>query len=72
MVNLFQSLIERHEEDIEDWYFNLQDKFTFQDYVCRKKALRKGEDSCLVDKAQKKKKKSKEKAKGETGGKDEL
>ena len=72
MVNLFQSLIERHEEDIEDWYFNLQDKFTFQDYVCRKKALRKGEDSCLADNVQKKKKKSKTKAKGETGRKEEL
>ena len=66
-----ESLIERHEEDIEDWYFNLQDKFTFQEYVCRKKALKKGEDSCLAEKV-KKKKKSKEKTKGETGNKQEL
>ena len=66
-----QSLVERHEEDIEDWYFNLQDKFTFQEYVCRKKALKKGEDSCLAEKV-KKKKKSKEKTKGETGNKQEL
>ena len=68
-----QSLLERHEEDIEDWYFNLQDKFTFQEYVCRKKALKKGEDSCLTETVtKKKKKKSKEKSKGETGTKDEL
>ena len=70
MIYLLQSLVERHEEDIEDWYFNLQDKFTFQDYVCRKKALGKGEDSCLADKVKKKKKNKKNK--GETGGKDEL
>ena len=66
----FQSLIERHEEDIEDWYFNLQDKYSFTEYVCSKKAL-KGEDSCLTEKVKKKKKNSKKK-KGETGEKDEL
>ena len=63
-------MIERHEEDIEDWYFNLQDKFTFTEYVCEKKAL-KGEGSCLTEKV-KKKKKSKSKDKGETVLKDEL
>ena len=65
-------MVERHEEDIEDWYFNLQGKYTFQEYVCRKKALKKGEDDCLAEKVSKKKKKSKEKTKGETGRKDEL
>ena len=69
-----ETMIERHEEDIEDWYFNLQDKYTFTEYVCEKKAL-KGEGSCLVEKVKvkpKKKSKSKSKSKGETGSKDEL
>jgi len=64
-----ETLIERHEEDIEDWYFNYQDKYSFSEYVCSLKAL-KGEDSCLSEKFKKKKKKSKNK--GETGSKDEL
>lgn len=67
-----ETMIERHEEDIEDWYFNLQDKYTFTEYVCEKKAL-KGEGSCLMEKVKvKPKKKSKSKSKGETGSKDEL
>merc|ERR1711915_731783 len=64
-----ETLIERHEEDIEEWYFNYQDKYSFSEYVCSLKAL-KGEDSCLSEKLKKKKKKSKNK--GETGSKDEL
>lgn len=64
-----ESLLERHEEDIEDWYFDKQEQMSFEDYVCRKKALRKGEDSCLGEKL---KKKAKKKLKGETGPKTEL
>merc|ERR1711973_620895 len=64
-----ESLIEKHEEDIEDWYFNHQDKYSFTEYVCSMKALN-GEDSCLSEKVKKKKKKSK--SKGETGSRDEL
>ena len=64
-----ETMIEKHEEDIEDWYYNLQDKFSFQEYVCSKKALR-GNDSCLREKVKKKKKGKK--SKGETGAKDEL
>jgi len=63
-------MLERHEEDIEDWYFNLQDRYSFAEYVCSKKALGKGEDKCLQDKLKPKKKKKK--AKGETGMKEEL
>ena len=66
----FQTMIEKHEEDIEDWYFNLQGQYTFTEYVCAKKALG-GDGSCLSEKV-KKKKKSKGKKKGETGSKDEL
>ena len=65
-------MIERHEEDIEEWYFNLQDKYSFTEYVCSKKAL-KGNDNCLMEKVKvKKKKKSSSKRKGEAGTKDEL
>ena len=63
-------MIEKHEEDIEDWYFNLQGQYTFTEYVCAQKALG-GDGSCLSEKV-KKKKKSKVKKKGETGSKDEL
>ena len=85
-----ESLLEKHEEDIEDWYFEKQDevestlssksssswsKFqvSFEEYVCRERALKKGEDSCLGEKLQKLKKKNKsKKEKGETGSKTEL
>merc|ERR1712029_1061129 len=67
-----ETMIERHEEDIEEWYFNLQDKFTFTEYVCSMKALN-GEDNCLMDKVKiRKNKKKKSNIKGETGTKDEL
>ena len=86
-----ESLLEKHEEDIEDWYFEKQDQVksisnlveknlfwirlqvSFEEYVCRQKALKKGEDSCLAEKLQKlKKKKKSKKEKGETGSKTEL
>merc|ERR1712029_1192031 len=68
-----ESLIEKHEEDIEDWYFEKQDEVSFEEYVCRQRALKKGEDSCLEEQLQKlKKKKKSKKAKGETGSKTEL
>ena len=83
-----ESLLEKHEEDIEDWYFEKQDEVgcrhfqhqtimnlqvSFEDYVCRKKALKKGEDKCLGDSLQKLKKKTKKsKQKGETGTNEEL
>merc|ERR1712142_1422495 len=63
-----ESMLERHEEDIEEWYFELQEKLSFEDYVCRKKALKKGDTKCLTEKPKKKSKK----LKGETGDKDEL
>merc|ERR1712126_46831 len=67
-----ESMLEKHEEDIEEWYFDLQDKYSFEEYVCRQKALKKGEDSCLEEQLQKlKKKKKSKKEKGETGSKTE-
>merc|ERR1719407_338566 len=62
-----ETMLERLEEDIEEWYFELQEKYSFQEYVCRKKALKKGDTKCLTEKVKKKKK-----SKGETGSKDEL
>jgi len=62
-----ETLLERHEDDIEEWYFELQEKYSFEEYVCRKKALKKGDTKCLTEKAKKKKK-----AKGESGKKEEL
>ena len=66
-----ETMLEKHEEDIEEWYFEMQDKYSFEEYICRKKALKKGDTNCLTEKLQKLKKKPK-KAKGETGDKDEL
>ena len=46
---------------------------SFEEYVCRQRALKKGEDSCLEEQLQKlKKKKKSKKVKGETGSKTEL
>merc|ERR1712212_670063 len=68
-----ETLLEKHDEDIEEWYFEKQDEISFEDYVCRQRALKKGEDSCLEEQLQKlKKKKKSKKVKGETGSKTEL
>jgi hypothetical protein len=67
---IYLSFSEVHEEDIEDWYFNHQEDASFQDFVCKKRALKHKDSSCLVE--DKKKNKNK-KAKGETGrAKEEL
>ena len=50
-----------HEEDIEDWYFNHQEAATFQQFLCREKALRNKDSSCLVEET------SSNKVKGEKG-----
>ena len=42
-----EQLLEEHEEDIEDWYFKHQEKQSLEDYLCRKKALRTKDKSCL-------------------------
>jgi len=65
-----ESLIERVEEDIEEWYFNHQEEAEFEDYVCRERALKKGDSKCLGEKLSMKKKKKNRK--GETGDKTEL
>ncbi|XP_064476018.1 protein canopy 4-like [Ornithodoros turicata] len=41
-----ESLLEKHESDIENWYFHHQDKPLGQ-YLCVERALKKGDDGCL-------------------------
>ena len=77
---LLQTLLELHEEDIEDWYFNHQSSDTnegapasssLENYLCREgRVLKNKKDMMCLDKvveeSSKKKKRSK-KTKGETG-----
>jgi len=42
-----EGLLERHEEDIETWYFNHQHKSNLEEFLCRKKALMNKDTSCL-------------------------
>lgn len=41
-----EALLEEHEADIETWYFGKQDR-ALSDFLCRGRALRKGDDGCL-------------------------
>ncbi|GBN10261.1 Protein canopy 3 [Araneus ventricosus] len=41
-----ENLLEKHEADIEDWYFNHQD-VPLKEFLCVDKALQKGDTSCL-------------------------
>lgn len=61
-----EQLLEMHEEDIEEWYFNQQEEGTFQELVCRRKALRNKDASCLTE-DQADTSTSKKKLKGELG-----
>lgn len=44
-----ENLLEKHEADIEDWYFNHQE-VPLQQFLCVDKALRKGDTDCLNEK----------------------
>jgi len=41
-----ENLLEKHEEDIEDWYFNHQD-IPLRQFLCIDRALHKGDTGCL-------------------------
>lgn len=41
-----EALLEEHEQDIERWYFGSQ-KESLSNYLCRGRALQKGDDGCL-------------------------
>ncbi|CAK8676762.1 unnamed protein product [Clavelina lepadiformis] len=44
-----ERILEQHEEVVEDWYFNQQDKKNLSDYLCREKVLRKNNQECLKE-----------------------
>lgn len=57
-----ESLLERYEPDIEEWYFNRQDEAPLIDYLCRDRVLKKQDSECLYEVV---------KPKGEKGDDDE-
>jgi len=42
-----ETMLEDHESDIEEWYFHKQQDFSLQDYLCRNRALKDFDSSCL-------------------------
>lgn len=57
-----ETLLERYEPDIEEWYFNRQDDGPLIDFLCRDRVLTKNDSECLNEVA---------KPKGETGDRDD-
>lgn len=49
-----EQLLEKHEEDIENWYWNNQDQ-PLHDYLCVERALKKHDSSCILEKLNKNK-----------------
>ena len=41
-------LLEKHEDDVEDWYWNHQDE-SLTKFLCIDRALRKGDSSCIFE-----------------------
>jgi len=66
---------EKYEEDIEEWYYNLQNQEDLMQYLCAERFLKDKDQTCLLetpeDKSEKKKSKktkaSKKKLKGDIG-----
>jgi hypothetical protein len=48
-----ESLLEKHESDIENWYFHHQNQ-PLDKYLCVDRALRKGDSGCLTETPQSK------------------
>jgi hypothetical protein len=44
-----ETLLENHEEDIEKWYFDHQDKYNLQDFLCRQRMLKGKSKKCLTE-----------------------
>ncbi|KAH0946729.1 hypothetical protein HN011_005569 [Eciton burchellii] len=69
-----EDLLENHEADIEEWYYNHQGKVPLIRYLCSERALKGDNDSCLHEKGdigkdlerQKKKASSKEETKDDS------
>ena len=49
LKNRCESLLERHENDIEDWYFRDQSTGPLIDYLCRDRVLFKKDSACLYE-----------------------
>lgn len=56
-----ETLVERHEGDIEDWYFKHQQDGPLIDYLCRDRVLAKKDAECLYEILNPKDKKKKNK-----------
>lgn len=54
-----EMLVERHEGDIEDWYFKFQEEGPLIDYLCRDRVLNKVDAECLYEVPKPKEKKKK-------------
>lgn len=55
-----ETLLERYEPDIEEWYFEKQDDGPLLDYLCRDRVLAKKDSECLYEIAKPKGEKSDE------------
>jgi hypothetical protein len=44
-----ETLLENHEEDIEKWYFDYQEKFKLQDFLCKQRMLKGKSQKCLTE-----------------------
>lgn len=44
-----EQLIEKHEADIESWYFQHQEEKPLVEYLCADRLLKKGEAGCLTE-----------------------
>ncbi|EZA55157.1 hypothetical protein DMN91_000986 [Ooceraea biroi] len=65
-----EDLLENHEADIEDWYYNHQGKVPLLRYLCSERALKGENDSCLHEKGDTGKDLEKQKKKKVSGKKD--
>lgn len=55
-----EMLLERHDEDIEEWYFNRQAEGPLIDFLCRDRALAKKDSECLYEVLKPKEKREKD------------
>lgn len=54
-----ETLLERYEEDIEEWYNKHQDEAPLIDYLCKDRVLNKKDSECLYEVVKPKEKKKK-------------
>jgi len=67
-----EDLLERHEEDIEDWYFKQQESTSLENYLCTERALNGKDQACLNIKGDTVKKVTGKSKKGKKSKKNEL